>query len=473
MSNGIDATKILHIHEPSIGSNMLKYPQLFEGTDLHSMCTSILKEQGVEAQPTNQTKTTTFGLNSLGVPRPVDICAARRMKDISPHHSSCIQSKKYAAMGLGFVSDASDVEDSKKKPKTPNVAETEEKVMSLLTGEAFIESKVDTVLDKLTVWGFMPELFRAVEDMLDGGTGYLEIVRNSGFITGINWLPYEDIEAVEVIDREFKTRVIYRYVNSGSGFSTSQKYYSIFGLANRRWVYDTYYKNSNVPVEAVSEVIPFMTPSNRSKRYGYPEWLAASSVITLLAMSMQHKSDFYTNKGVLAYILAISGQVDSDKWTELENMIQSSVGGGNNFKNFAINVPTDSKVQVEKMASSDKTELQFAKDNEVFAQSIVSAHRVPPVLANILIPGKLGATNEAVQALVSFQLLVVGPIQNIIQKTLARTLGGAEGIQELDPEDFRLRTVTSQFDIAGLDTIGKAREEAVTADRDFSDGVKD
>ncbi len=157
------------------------------------------------------------------------------------------------------------------------------------------------------------------------------------------------------------------------------------------------------------------------------------------------------------------------------------MGGGNNFRNLAINVKEDAgKVQVDKLASTDKTELQFSKDLEVYAQNIVSAHRVPPVLANILIPGKLGATNEAVQALVSFQLLNIGPKQNIIQQTLGRTLGNKdEGVKDLKPEDFRLRKITSQFNIAGLDTIGKMREEAVSATnsdgspRNVADGVQD
>ena len=126
--------------------------------------------------------------------------------------------------------------------------------------------------------------------------------------------------------------------------------------------------------------------------------------------------------------------------------------------------------------------MQFAKDTEVYAQNVVSAHRVPLWLANILIPGKLGASNEAVQSLITFQLLNVGPKQNIIQQTLGRTLGGPVadgGVKGLEAEDFRLRKITSQFDIQGLDTVGRMREEAATATnsdgskRDVSAGVKD
>jgi len=553
------ADKIVDANKTKVSTAGLTYPQVFGDLDIEKINSSLLpcdkkdkeeyftvsqeiengpikieKAQGTEAQPTNQNAI--FVLANTSIPAPVDVCAARQLKDISSHHASCVQSKKYSIAGLGFVSDAEEVESSKvakavkklvdgfkgvsqklkkemqtkakeRVAKADSVQETENRIQSLLTGEAFIESKVDKVLDPLTLNGFMFDFYRVIEDFLDAGTGYIEVIRDlEDKIIGINWMPYEDINVVQVRDKNGKSRIVYKYRSplfgfgglTGSSATGGNRWFSMFGKENRDWVWDTYYgggeglKILNDSGEAtnadttnpnttqgfdkrvVSEIIPIMSPSNRSRFYGYPEWLSASSLVTLVSMAMQYKSDFYTNKGVLAYILSVIGPVDSDKWKEIERLIQGSVGMGNNFKNLAINLTGEkNKVQIDKMTGSEKTELQFAKDMEIFAQNIVSAHRVPPVLANILIPGKLGATNEAVQALVSFQLLVIGPMQTIIQKTLARTLGGEQGIPELKPEDFRLRTITSQFDIPGLDTIGRAREEAVTADRDFSDGVKD
>jgi hypothetical protein len=97
-------------------------------------------------------------------------------------------------IGLGFVSEGDDVQAGKKSAGT-TTQEAEDKIVSLLTGESFVESKVDTVLNKWTLEGFHHELSRAIEDFLDAGTGYLEVVRNTGgFIVGINWMPYEDID---------------------------------------------------------------------------------------------------------------------------------------------------------------------------------------------------------------------------------------------------------------------------------------
>lgn len=477
-------------------------PNIFGNTNLHNLLVDITKqesmprrlsytsnnkiivlskEQGENAQPTNQKVISTTTFFSQGIPQPVDIVAARSLKDISPHHASCIQTKKYSIMGLGFVSDGDDVEEGKGSAVT-STEDAEKKITSLLTGESFVESKVDTKLDPLTIEGFALELYRVIEDFLDGGTGYLEVVRDTtDKIIGLNWMPYQDITVSVVTDESLQGRMIYEYRPQGGGVLGHSRKLSIFGLKNRQWVYDKFYKDDQtIKPENVSEIIAFKIPSNRSKWYGYPEWLASSTFITLLALSLQYKSDFYTNRGVLAYILSVMGEMDEPSWKKIEAKVQGSVGGGNNFRNLALKVGADTEVKVDKLASTDKTELQFSKDSEVFSQNIVSGHRVPPILANILITGKLGASNETVQAIISFQLLVIGPLQNIVQQTLGRTLGAKDGgIDGLGSEDFRLRKITSQFDIQGLDTVGRMREEAVSAtesdgsQRDVSQGLKD
>jgi len=455
--------------------------QIFGSLDLHGLYTKISKSQGAEAQPTNQC----IGGNMFftqSIPAPVDVQTVRSLKDISPHHASCIQAKKNSMVGLGFISEGDEVTCC--QHSTESRQEAEDKIVSLLTGESYIISKTDKVLDKLTLKGFAHELNRAVEDFLDAGTGYLEVVRNTGgHIIGINWVPYEDIRVAVIKDSDGKGRIVYKCKSTMGGIvGGGDRTCSMFGKANRQWVYDNIYKGSTVKIEQVSEIIAFECSSNMSRWYGYPDWLSASSFVTLLALSLQYKSDFYTNRGVLAYIMSLFGKVDTEKWNMIKAAVGGSVGGGNNFRNMALQFDEkDAKLQVDKLATSDKTELQFAKDTEVYALNIVSAHKVPSVIANILLPGKLGASNETVQALIMFQLLNIGPKQTIIQQTLGRTLGGDEadgGIGELGPEDFRLRKITSQFDIQGLDTVGRMREEAATATnedgskRDVSAGVK-
>lgn len=467
----------------AIGPEMPRLFGLAEDVDFFTkILRPVRKEQAGDPQPTNQTPEGTSPA-STDIAPPVCIITARSLKDISPHHASCIQSKKYSIMGLGFVSEGDEVQQTR-NDSTTSVDQVQQQMSTLLTGEAYVQTKIDEKLNPLTIFGFSFELYRAVEDFLDGGTGYLEVVRdNNDKIVGINWLPYEHVSAVILKDENNRSRLAYRY--TGGMFSATQKFYSLFGKANKAWLYNHIYTSGGgaglgiattggIQPQDISEVIPLMLPSNQSYYYGYPEWLAASTIVTLLSKALQYKSDFYTNRGVLAYILTLAGSLDEKVWNAICAKVQGTVGGGQNFRNLAIHMANEgSKVQVDKIASSDKTEMQFAKDAEVFAQHIVSAHRMPTVLANILMPGKLGAANETVQALISFQLLNVGPKQQIIQQILASTLGGKDGIDGLKPEDFRLRKITSQFNIQGLDTASRMREEAPGSGRDVRQGLKD
>lgn len=465
----IDASHLTHI------INSIPTPQLF-GNLKESFYTAIRKEQGTEPQATNQ-QDNSLPSGSIGIAQPVDIITIRSLKDISPHHASCIQSKKYSVMGLGFVSEGSENQQVRDDATTP-VDQVQQQMQNLLTGEAYIETQVDKNLDPLTLFGFAHELYKVLEDFLDSGTGYLEAVRNdAGEIIGLNWLPYESCTVCKIKEDDGRIRIVYKYTGSGN-----ERYYSLFGTKNKEWVHNKFYKGSaTVKISQISEVIPFMTPSNQCQYYGYPEWLSAASMVTLISRALQYKSDFYVNRGVLAYILTVIGSVDTKQWAEIKALVQGSVGAGNNFRNLAINLPNkDCKLEVEKMASSDKTEDQVAKDMDLLSQHIVSAHRMPPILANILVSGKLGAANETVQALISAQLLVFGPIQKIFEKTLAKTLAHkTDGIKTMKPEDFRLRKITSQFNIQGLDTASRMREEAATAKnpdgskRNVQDGLKD
>jgi len=169
--------------------------------------------------------------------------------------------------------------------------------------------------------------------------------------------------------------------------------------------------------------------------------------------------------------------VNPEDWDRIKASLKASIGAGNNFNSMALNLSNEkAKVEVKNMGADGNTEDQFAKDMETLTQNIVSSHRVPPLLANILIPGKLGASNEFINALIGFQLLVINPFQNVIEKMLAKTLGGDEGVEGLNPDDFRLRTITSQIDINGMDAISRSRSEATSgdnADRDYGDGVKE
>jgi len=434
--------------------------------------------QGInQAEPPESNQGNSTGINRNNyqvIPQPFSFCKTIALKDISTHHAACIQSKKYSTVGLGFYGEdeisGSDttISDLESEIAQAQKNTTVRDVVSLLTGNQKVNSKVDDLLDPLTYFGFQNELMDMTEDFMDVGTGYLEVARDSEEnITGIRHVPVADLRPVIQGPNLF-----YLYKNPNG----TDRYFAMYG--QKDWLMANYPGGGTGQItrEEVSEIIPFLMPSNRVKFYGYPDWLSAVVDIDLTAMSKQYKADFYSNRGVLDFMVSVTGtSMDDKQWSTLEGIVKGSVGAGRNFKSGVLNVSNENaKVQVDKLAMDMNTEEQFAKDNEVLSQNIVSAHRVPPLLANILIPGKLGASNEFVNALIGYQLLVIGPYQQIIQSQLGRTLGDQEhnGGLDLSADSFRLRTLTSQINITGLDAVSRSRSEAVTEeDRDFSEGV--
>jgi hypothetical protein len=80
-----------------------------------------------------------------------------------------------------------------------------------------------------------------------------------------------------------------------------------------------------------------------------------------------------------------------------------------------------------------------------------------------------------INAMMAFQVLLIGPDQKNVSTVLKSTLGNSfynKGI-DLSPELFKFRTILDEIDVQKADTIGRAREEAAGSDRDFSTGVKE
>ena len=96
--------------------------------------------------------------------------------------------------------------------------------------------------------------------------------------------------------------------------------------------------------------------------------------------------------------------------------------------------------------------------------SVASANQVPPVLAGITTPGKMGAANEMVQAIMTMQTNVIAPVQNYLAKRLNRTLfstvGGVRGFTGVK---VRFKTWHEAMDMAALNTVARQREQVAAA----------
>lgn len=412
--------------------NKQLFPSLSD--DGEGMLASIQKTGLGEEAPSNQ------GVHTGHVRRPFDFGRVSLLKLHNEHHSTCIEAKKSATVGLGHVSD-----------------DTQDK------------------LDPLCRVSWLHTLTQVAEDFESLGNGYLEVVRDGlngkGAIIGLHYQPAVDVSIV--VENELYD---YHYEIRSTGMRTLTPRFAAFGDL------DSFKRRHPEAGGRVSELIHFSQPSSFSRWYGVPYWLAAITSIELVQSLKQHQFDFHQNRGVPEFMLFILGtKVRKADWTAIESSMKAQVGAGNTHKSLALNL-TDPNVvvQLEKLAMEGTADADFfATMSDTLSVSVVSAHRVPPTIAGILIPGKMGASNEATNAIISFQSLVVGQAQKNFETTLRCTLGKDRSLS-LAKDAFVFRTIVEEMAetmklLQPADTMGRMRDElpeAAAEGRNLEDGIQ-
>lgn len=348
---------------------------------------------------------------------PFDFRAVLNFKAANTHHSSCLETKRDATTGLGFTSD-----------------------------------KVSKELNELCPLGvpFLDVLNQACDEYWQVGNGYIECVRETddGPILGLHHLSasptYVHLE---------NERYDYHYeIDSEVGASRKfARFGDAAGLRERLKI------PSNVKI---SEVIHFRRTSPLSRWYGIPDWMAAVPCIELCMAILQHNFDYFHNHGVPEFLaLFLGAQLDENTWKEVKNNLQMHVGLGNAHKSLALNIPNESiKVQLEKLGAEEQ-EAAFQAFLDTISLMIVSAHRVPPLLAGIQIPGKLGANNELPNALMAVQSLVIGQAQTYFKTVLGATLGNRKknGGLSVREKDFEFEKITDHINLVAMAETGAMR----------------
>jgi hypothetical protein len=444
------------------------------------------------------------------------------------HHSACIEAKVMATVGLGFVRatveeeveqitpieqaeqdqaniDADrelkgreiDVKEKQaaKRPAAVKKAMVKQPKIDQATGKPELEarSEVSRVLDPLCKTTFQDVLIKMEYDRASKGSGFIEVTRGEdGAPAGIHHAPANSVFVVVDDDEGNFHYEVVGLSNGGPWSRVFAAYGDVDGLIERASKNGGYLpgvagdirlnratkrpgrppKSNSRAQDRLSEIIQFDLPSPVSRHYGYVEWLSATIRLELVQCLHRHTYDFFLNRGVPEYILAIVGaKIQKKDWDRLEEKMQAHIGPGNSHKSMQINIPEKgAEVQLHKLALEGKTDGLFHELDEALAVGIVSAHGVPPLLAGIQIPGKLGATNELPNALMAFQSLKIGPRQEQIEQKLQNTIGQEMG---LDEKELKLRTILETIDVNKADTIGRMREPlAAAGGRDLSAGVK-
>lgn len=340
----------------------------------------------------------------MGRYRPLfDVCGVEDLLELNTHHSVCLERCAHVVVGQGHET-----------------------------------KKIYDVLDPLTVDGWQSVLAEVGFDIAEKHVGFLEVVREergvqASPIAAIYPIPVRFIE-VEVEDAAGHMSYLVR------GENGMERRFARFGDLERcteKW------KIEPGAEDGLTEIISLRVPNSRTSWFGHPTWLSAVPWIELGALAVQRKYDFYFNRGVpelLLFIKSVAG-IDDETWAKVEAVFKSFTGIGNQYKSAAFQI-TDSEAQVTpvKLASDlvgDSTE--FSTTYEMIDAHVVSAHGMPPLLASIQTAGRLGGTaNEGSNAVRIYQILRGDPLQMLISRVLARTLGNPKlnGGLSLTAEDF-------------------------------------
>lgn len=376
------------------------------------------------------------------MPHPIDTIAVTNYQTANVHHSACIFAKVNSCVGIGYENE----------DENTGVSPTDE-LLNPLTSSTWQETQSDVA-----------------EDYYQCGWGFLEVVREGTTIVGLFHLPVSTV----YLHRDQEGHVWYEIVGAG-GMPKGSVRHAPFGLKEQLIAEEVIDPLDDDP-NTVSEIICLRRPTSLSRWYGFPDWISASPAIELVQMMIQQKFDFFINRGVPEFIaLFTGGEVPKEDWDRIEAALRAQTGPGNAHKSLALNIKDSNlQFQLEKLAMDGDTDKAWSADKENLAMDVVSAHRVPPLLAGIQIPGKLGATNELPNALAAFQLLVIGPDQRRFQQTLGTTLGGSEaGVPGLTMGHFKYKKITDELNLEEMDTMSRMREPAAGSGRDLSDGLKD
>ena len=403
------------------------------------------------------------GFSQVGrVPHPINFMNAVLSMLAVSTQEICIHTKRDATVGLGFETAA---ERKKRKdeqaaammpPPEPGknpIAAAKDAMMDMEP------SKVEEKLDPLCEVSFQHLMDQVGEDYENTGNGYIEVIRDGGKIVGLDhaFAPsiYAYRESLETADSHYE-------LDGPTGPIKLAK----FGEADRL-------RATGISSE-VTELIHFKKPTTLSREYGLPQWLSVTPWLEVAQHIMSTEHDFYENRAVPDVLMMITGRrMDKADFELLKNTLKETIGPGKRSRSMAINIPLqETTVTIERLAHQNREKISDTWPTVELA--IVSSHRVPPLLAGVVTPGKMAAANELPNALIAFQTLYVAQHQRIFSQVLGKTLGSE--VHGLNKGDFLPRRITDFYDIGQMDTLSRMKQPAAQAQaegRKLKDGLKE
>ena len=288
----------------------------------------------------------------------------------------------------------------------------------------FREEKIAEILGPLSEDGQLQPLLDSVSrNLAEFHDAAIEVVWTGDKITGLHTLHPKDFWVV----REDNSRDYHYEIRSKFGFTLHTEIQGLrFARFGDRDDMLLRLKIEGEDQDRVSEVIRFSRDKNvLSEDYGTPEWLPGIPYMELETCQVQYRFDFFFNGCMPDGIYSVTGGIVGDsEWKEIVKTLQSQQGPGNRRKLMLVNLGgEDTKVQFDRLDSENADTSDGEKQSMNNALAVVTAHGVPPLIAGIVIPGKLGGNNEFPNALQAFHAQYANPVQTYICSVFAATLG--------------------------------------------------
>lgn len=328
------------------------------------------------------------------------------------------------------------------------------------------QSKVEKILDPLCESGWQSLMNQVGEDYENTGNGYFEVIRESGVGSKIIAMWHVAAPTVHVFREKDDLGSFHFEIDSVENRTVKfARFGDLDGFQKR---------NPNVKQARFTEIVHLKMPTSADPNYGIPQWSSVAPWLELAAEAMAMEFDFYQNRAVPDLLISVTGGKVSDaEWSKMKSQVKETIGPGKRFRTMMVNFSNPGiEIKVERLQEATREKLSDLWPTIELA--IVSAHRVPALLAGIQTPGKMAAANELPNALIAFQTLYVEQHQRIFQQVLGATLGSEQGLG-LKPTDFMLRRITDKYDMGQVDTMSRMREtstEASLEGRKLEQGLK-
>ena len=206
--------------------------------------------------------------------------------------------------------------------------------------------------------------------------------------------------------------------------------------------------------ERANELIYLINYYPRNDYYGIPNILpAVGSVLGLIGIR-DYNLAFFTNYGVPAYMVLLSGEWDEKAEEVIKKHLDTEVKGSTNaHKTMVFQVPEGGSVTFKPLSVEIK-EGSFRVYQQVLREDILAAYSMPPYRIGINIVGKLGGTNIG-ESTVIYNQSVVEPLQEDLEDIFNSRI-----IEEgLECHSYKFKF--NDMDLRDIDAEAKRNNESI------------